>query len=140
MASLILEYLLFVFAAACGIIQLSALYGGLKGLLFFHNNLVTIIVSLAAILISYGLFFGWDTRMDEYIMHTGLEGAQQLYFSTLGILIAVIFTVLLSSILNRHCAFTKLPTNEDEDGIEQLRHGTYYQAIKRSLTSKQRKE
>lgn len=138
MISLTLEYLFFVFVAACGIIQLSVLYGGLKGLLFFRSSILTIIVSLIAILISYGLFFGWDNRMDEYIMHTGLEGAQQLYFSTLGILLAVLFTISLSSILNRHAAFTKLTSDEDEEGIEKLRHRTYFQIIKRSFMSRQR--
>ena len=131
MLQLTLEYLLFVCVATCGVVQVVASHSNLKSLLFFKNRILTYIFAIIATGGSFGLFFGWDSRMDEQIMHTGLEGSQQFGYFLLGAFAGIFVTLLISSLMHR-----KGVANSEEDsgeGLDRLKNSSYFSAIKDSI-------
>lgn len=137
MSSLVLEYILFVALASCGVIQLVVARNKLRGLLFFHNRITTYVFSFLAVGFAYGWFFGWDNRLQEKIMHTGLEGAQQLLYFLVGSLVAVVATVVVSSV--RNMQFRDEMCDGDE-GLERLRKCSYWHAIRDSFSTGKERE
>ena len=131
MTELTLEYILLVCIATCGVIQLAAHYSNLKGLLFSQNRWVTYIISLLAIAGSFGWFFGWDDHMDNNIMHTGLEGVQQLGYFLLSALAGLVITIILSSLVNLRRSAN--PGEEAEGGLDRLKNDNYINALKHSF-------
>jgi hypothetical protein len=132
--SLTSEYLLFVFITSWGVLQLIAAFAQLKGLLFFRKRAITYIVAILAIGGAFGWFFGWDNRLDEKIMHTGLEGRQQFFYFNLAALAALVFTLIVSSIVNSRGIFQSKGREEVEPGLGSLKQMSYFKAIRRSLT------
>jgi hypothetical protein len=131
MSALALEYVLFVFVASCGMVQLVSYRSKLRGLLFFRNRMLTYIFAVLAIGGSFAWFFGWGDRFRDRIMHQGLEGSQQFGYFILGAAVAVVFTVLVSAVINRgECVVSG---NDTEKGLDLLRGCSYLRALKRSL-------
>jgi hypothetical protein len=128
---LTLEYLLFVFIASCGVLQLTAAYSKLKGLLFFQSRIVTCIFALLVIGGAYAWFIGWGTRLQERIMHPGIEGFQQVYCFLLAAVVAIIFTLIISSMINRKSLSKS--GKEEREGLEKLKEENYFKAIRHSL-------
>jgi len=131
--SLTIEYLFFVFIAACGVLQLAAALNQLKGMMFFRKAAASYIFAVLAIGGAFGWFFGWNRRLDVKIMLTGLEGAQQLYYFCLAALAALVFTLIVSSLVNYRSLAKAKPPEETEPGLEALRDRTYSQAIRQSF-------
>lgn len=140
-ARLAWEYSLLVFGAGVGIIQAAAAYNRLKGLLFFpyqaFNTPLRIwpsgyrlgqyfswgyIFALATIAPALVSFFFWNRRNATGI----IEGSQQALFFFLSMTAAMIFTLLLSSIINHWRLRHNQPQGE---GIEALRDITWIQAL-----------
>lgn len=131
--SLTSEYFLFVFIAACGVLQLAAAYSKLKGMMIFKNRIASYIFAFFAIGGAFGWFFGWDNRLDEKIMRTGLEGAQQFYYFSLAALAALAFTLIISSLVNYRRLTKTKQSGEGEEGLDALKEMTYLEAVKRSF-------
>lgn len=151
MSQLKLEYLLFVFVASCGTLQLVAAISKLKGLLFFHKEITGYILAALTIGGAFGWFFAWDNRLQEKIMRTGLEGAQQFYYFILAAFSAVAFTLIISSVVNLISALVASLWKGERDsgrakrstetrfGLDALREMTYLEAIWRSIGKKYQK-
>ncbi len=130
------HYLLFVFIAACGVIQLAAAYSKLWGLLFFKKRVPSYIFAAVAIGGAFGWFFGCDNHMEE-IMHTGLEGAQQVRFFLLATIVAAFFTLILSSVINRGLSSSseqpEVSAGITKEGLDTLREENYLRALLSSI-------
>jgi hypothetical protein len=131
MTQLVLEYILFVAIAACGVLQIAVFYSNLRGLLFFQSRKSTYAFALVCLGGAFGWFFGWDNRLDGEIMHTGVEGAQQFGCFLAGASIGVAATVLISSLVNRRP--TGDASEEPGDGLGRLRNRNYISALRRSF-------
>ena len=64
------QYCVFVFIAVMGMLQLIATCHQVKGMLFVRNKPVTLILSIAAIVLAYWWFFFRDNRIDTVMRST----------------------------------------------------------------------
>ncbi|MEL7561852.1 hypothetical protein [Dehalogenimonas sp. 4OHTPN] len=124
--SLTFEYFLLVFIAGLGFLQFAAMKGGLRGIWLSldlsKNRFYAAVLSFPAML----AFFTWNYRNPVGI----IEGAQQAGLFSLAAALSVLFTIALSSLINRN----KLkPSRKIDAGLEALRSHTYYQIIKAKL-------
>ena len=124
--SLSLDYILFIFIASLGVLQLAASLRGFSRLMLFRTKPLSCTFAAFCLLGSFGWFFGWDDRLDEKIMMTGLEGAQQFFYFALSFFLALVFTLLISSLRWRRLP----PEDKVGEGLEVLRGKTYLQAIR----------
>jgi len=127
------EYTIFVFVASLGFMQLGALGGGLKGLLFFRKPVLTYFFALVTTGSAFYWFFFYGSRIDTIMRQTGLEGKQQFAYFCLGAFLAVVVTLLLTSLVapfRRHVGSAR---EDPGEGLESLTQLSYYEAVKRSL-------
>jgi hypothetical protein len=130
MDKLAVEYFYLVTIAAIGAIQAAVAYNGLKGISFFRQRIFNYLFALLTIGPSMARLFTWNQRNPVGI----IEGAQQFYFFMLALVIAIAFTLIVSSLL-RH---SSLHGNHPQyDGLEALREVTFFQAIWRRYIHKQ---
>ena len=132
------EYLILVFTASVGVLQLVAARTQLKGLLFFQKPLLAYPLSLLLILGSFYWFFQRDSRIDTVMRHTGIEGSGQFYNFCMGAFAALLFTLAVSSLIGllRHRGQQR-NENENSEGLDTLRDMTYYEAVKHGFRSKE---
>lgn len=132
------EYYLFVFIAAVGVLQLVATYRQLKGLAFFQSKILSYIFSILAIGVSFGWFFGWADRIDTVMRRAALEGTQQfVYFNTAAFL-ALVFTLIISSLLYVFRSKSKCHQKANPKGLGALEEISYFEALKLSFKPKGR--
>lgn len=117
---LALEYFLFVFVAALGVLQGAATLSRLYGLSFFPRPWLGYLFAPLAIGGAYAWFFYSEDRN-----RPGIEGIQQTALFSLSVLSALGFTLLLSSLLYRR------PAPSKGSGLEALRQTGYWQARRR---------
>jgi len=126
-SKLALEYTIFTFVAACGVLQLAAVHSGLRGLSFFKRPLAASISGAVVVIGAYVWFFAIENRNVP-----GLEGSQQLGNFTLGASLAIVFTLVVSSILRASMNPAHSESGQGQ-GLDVLRAMTYFQAIKRAI-------
>jgi hypothetical protein len=126
MLKLSFAYSIPVFLAGIGILQAAAAYNNLSGLLFFPKKLLS--YSFAAVMIGMALVIlsTWNLHFEIGI----IEGAQQAGLFFLSMVIALLFTVCLSSLLNRK-RFSRV--NEILNGLEALRSNTFFQVLEQQF-------
>jgi hypothetical protein len=129
MIHLAMQYVALVFVAILGVLQAAAAHNNLQGLLFFkrrwHAYLVTALTTGPAL----GVFFSWN-----YHFATGLiEGSQQAGLCALSGLLALIFTLALSSLIKSRLGTG--PENERR-GLEALNHSSYFSAVRSRISGK----
>ena len=129
------EYFLFVFIASVGVLQLAASYSQLKGLLFFQNKILTYLFALLAIGGSFEWFFGYNNRIDTVMRRVGLEGAQQFLYFNLAVFLALVLTLIVSSVLHAYRHRTQHEQKEYPEGLGALRETSYFESLKHSLRS-----
>lgn len=121
--SLTFEYFILVFVAGLGFLQFAAMKGGLRGIWLSldpsRNRIYAAILSLPPML----AFFTWNYRNPVGI----IEGAQQAGLFSLGAVLSVIFTLVISSLIN-HKGIK--PSGMTAKGLESLKSNTYYQIMK----------
>ncbi len=132
------EFLVFVFIASIGILQLVAVRTQLKGLLFFKRPILAYSLSLLAIGGSYYWFFQRDNRMDTVMRSTGLEGSGMFYNFCLAAFLALVFTLLFSSLISAIRRKAQINCNEHSQGLDALREKSYFEALKCSFRVKGR--
>ena len=123
------DYVIWVFLAATGVIQIASAHAGLTKLLFVRA--MPWAYALGALLIVAG--FVWFFREGaRHIPDTasGINGNEQAARFTLTSLAAGAFTMLTSSLLNRGSGEA---SPGGADGLEALRVHTYLQALTASL-------
>ena len=139
------EYIAFVFMASVGVLQLVGAFTQIKGLLFFRNRALTYLLSFLLIGGSFYWFFVRDDRWDTIMRHTSLEGKQQFLYFCLAVFLAVMFTLVASSLLaalrarrqNKDMTNPGQTTDPDPgEGLDKLKEVSYLEALKRSFRSK----
>lgn len=123
---LIVEYTIFVFVAATGVIQVAAAYNNLRGIVFLRRRLPSAILGVLIALGSFLWFFMSDNRNQR-----GLEGTQQLAFFLLGTFVAIVFTLAASSLIN-WCMRPGDTGANPKEGLNSLEEMNYFRALKTS--------
>lgn len=125
------DYVVWVFLAATGVIQIAAAHAGLMKLLFIRARPWACALGLLLVVAGFAWFFREGAR---HVPDTaaGINGNEQAARFTLTCLAAGAFTMLVSSALNFRPAEASL---DDAEGLEALRRRTYVQALTASLKS-----
>ena len=123
------DYVLFIFLASLGVVQLAALKNGLKGLYFIRIPLLNFVAALALVVGSFVWFFVSEPR-NLPDTGGGLDGNQQAMFSVAAAVGAVLFTLATTSLLN-----AGLGRGEDGrgTGLQALRRTNYFIALRRTM-------
>ncbi|MDO8473877.1 MAG: hypothetical protein Q7T05_08725 [Dehalococcoidia bacterium] len=139
------DYFLLIFVTSCGLLQGVFAYTGRVGLQFFVRRALAYVF---AVVCSVGAFLWFFTRPNYDLPPRILEGSQQTTTFMMGAVAAVVFSVLLSSLINRRRRF---PVSQvgDIQGLDDLKYNTYFRTfpamgrdllgLVRSLVSKARK-
>ncbi len=124
-----LDYVIFVFVAALGVLQMAAAYNALRGLLFIRNKPLAFVAGLAAATLSFLWFFLSEPRS---ISDTegGLDGNQMAGLFALAWGSALVLTLLLSSLRNRGMGASG---QRPGPGLDALRETTYLKALQSTL-------
>ncbi len=126
-----LDYFVFVFIAALGVLQLVAVYAGLRGLLLIPFRRLAVVVGLSAVVLAFLWFFLSEPR-NVSDTEGGLDGNQMAGYFALGAGTATVLTFLLSSVINRSLAkASRLPG----PGLDALRETTYWAVIAGTVRS-----
>jgi chromate transport protein ChrA len=132
------QYYLFVFVAAVGVLQLVAAYRQWSGLSFFRNRTLSYLFSFLTVVGSFVWFFGWENRMDTAMRRAALEGAQQfVYFNTAAFL-ALVFTLIVSSLLFVYRKRTQPRRKAYPQGFGALGEISYLEALRLSFGPQRR--
>ena len=123
------EYLLLVFVACCGVLQLAAAFGGLRGMLIAGDRRFSTVVGLALVAGALVWFF-WEGGRNLPDTGGGIAGASQFYLFMLGGFLALLITFLFTSLTN---ISRKAPVDTTE-GLPSLKETTYLNALTRNLS------
>jgi len=127
LASVYWDYFVLVMVAAFGVIQSVVTRNGLTGLsLFRGRRRLADLFGGVFVALAYGWFF---TSGDRNI--PGLEGFQLFYMFLVGVLAALLLTLILTSLVNAAYLGRADAVSADGTepvGLERLRHRTYFQA------------
>jgi len=124
--TLSIKYCLAVFIAGLGLYQLAAMRNGLRGLLFFRKKRYSFLFASFTLIPSLYYFFTWNYRNVTGI----IEGNQQAGLFVLSMFVALLFTLCVSSLLNR--LQFQLSTHLVK-GLEVLKADTFFHAVRRSI-------
>ena len=127
--SFILDYLLFVFIAAFGALQMAAACGPLPGLLLIRSRPLAFGSGLVITVAAFLLFFMTEPR-NISDTEGGLNGNQTAGLFTLGAGSALILTLVLSSISNRALGKGQ---QQYSPGLDALKETTYFNALTTTL-------
>lgn len=120
------RYSLFVFIAVTGILQAASSYNNLQGLSFFKKKLTGYLFAVLTTGGALTAFFTWN-----YWLPTGIiQGSQQFALFILSTLLALIFTLAVSSAV-KHSNF-KLVISPTE-GIESLKNTTIFRIWRKKV-------
>ncbi len=134
------QYYLFVFVASVGVLQLVAAYRRWSGLSFFRNRILSYLFSTLAITGSFVWFFGWENRIDTAMRRAALEGAQQfVYFNTAAFL-ALVLTLIVSSLLSTRRKRTQSREKGLPQGFGALAEISYFEALRLSFGERSRSD
>ena len=123
MLILAFKYSILVFLAVCAILQLAAVHNNLRGLQFVKNRGLAISISLVVLIGTIAVFFTWN-----YINAVGvIEGSQQAEFFAISGTLALLFSLLVSSLINR-----SMPTQgtSAKSSLQALENATFLQLLR----------
>ncbi len=130
-----LQYLFLIIGGCLGVYQIAAAAGGFKGMSFFTNPNVTFVVGFVILGITYVLFFSFgDLEMNANDAAV-VEGHEQLLLFFAGAFLALVATVLISSLVN----YRGVNSGDEPvigEGIEDLKGRTVFQAFTYRLRSR----
>lgn len=129
MSPFLADYLIFVFWATTGAIQVGASFGRFEGVLLVRHALAARAIGLALTAGAIAWFFLSEDRNINDI-HGGLDAGLQGMGFFGGATVAVIATLGLTSLLNLRMRGSK---PEASEGLEALRKTTYFEAVRRDL-------
>ena len=125
-----LDYFLFALVASVGVLQLAAAYSRLYGLLFLNRSL-SAALGLALVVGAFIWFFASEPRN---IPDTagGLDGNQQAILFTAAVGVALVVTLLASSLRHR----SMVGSDEQAQGLEALRDANYLRVLVKGLRAR----
>ena len=121
-----LDYLVFVFIAALGVLQVVAAYSALRGILLIRPRAMAFIIGTAVTALAFLWFFLSEPR-NVSDAEGGLDGNQMAGLFAVGAGSALVLTLLLSSISNRSLAKSD---HQCDEGLDALRETTYLKALR----------
>ena len=124
------NYCLLVFIGVVGVLQLAAAHNNLRSLLFFPRRGYTAGFAALAIGLALFAFLTWND-FNKIIV----EGSQQTGSFLFSAGIALVFTLVFSSVLNSRRVGNG---NTAQEGLDALRDCTYYQALRNHRNGKGR--
>lgn len=131
MSAFFIDYLIFVFLFALGVIQIAASLSGLIGILFFRKPLVSRILGLVIIITAISWFYlSSDRNLND--VYGGLDANDQSGLFALGVIAALFTTLVISSVTNMVRLNNDTMFSENE-GLASLRRYTYYVALSKNL-------
>jgi len=122
------EYTLMAFVASLGVLQAGAARAKLWGLLFFRREASAYIFAALSIVGAFSWFFRVNRNIPDF--EGGLAGGQQFLCFSAAVLLAIIFTILLSSLIKGGKGQSSSQV-EGGQGLDVLREMTYFEAIRR---------
>jgi phosphate/sulfate permease len=122
------NYFLMVFLAVIGVIQLAAVYNNFRGLLFFPVKILSLIFGIIAVGMALAGFFFWYDIYDIVV-----EGAQQTGSFVFSAGMGIVFTLVLSSLVNHRRFNSGKP---QRDGMDNLQESTFFQAVRNNGNKK----
>ncbi len=129
MFSFATDYTILVFFATVGVVQIAASLQGLNGLLLLGNRKASRVAGAVVIATAFVWFFSTgDRNINDY--EGGLDANTQALFFFFGAFSALVFTLLVSSLVNRRMDG---PGPGSRVGLESLRGTTYLRALTHSL-------
>ena len=123
---LYLEYCGPVLIAGIGVLQAAAAYNNLSGLRFFRSKGISYTFSILALIPAGYYFFTWNQQRANGV----IEGSQQAACFSLSIFLALLFTLLISSLINHK---TLHQDDVMEEGLNALHKTTYFRAIRQLM-------
>jgi hypothetical protein len=124
--ALSLWYCLLVFIAVVGLIQTAAVHNNLKGISFFRSRYHAYVFATLTIGGSLFALFTWN-----YWYETGIiEGSQQFGLFAASASLALIITLLVSSVIN-HAAVRQVVIHVN--GLESLKTATFIHVMRNRL-------
>ncbi len=133
--SLTAEYVSWVFAASCGVLQVAVAYSRLRGLCFFERPLWGYVFGSLVAAASFGWFFGTSDRNAVGFPYQTPQQTQVGYVAV-ALLLALLFTLIVSSVAKGRRLSRSIDAGK---GLESLGQATYFQVI-RHLFRKRRTE
>ena len=126
-----LDYFVFVFIAALGVLQMVAAYSALRGLLFIRVRPLAFLIGSATTALAFLWFFLSEPR-NISDQEGGLDGNQMAGLFAVAAGSALILTLLVSSVSNRSLGASGQRFNS---GLDALRETTYLKALISTLKS-----
>jgi len=124
------DYILFIFLASLGVVQLAALKNRLKGLCFIRIPVLNLALALALVAGSFLWFFISEPR-NLPDTGDGLDGNQQAMYSVAAAISAVLFSLAATSLINLGI---HRGGDRHESGLQAMRCATYFSALRRTLS------
>ena len=124
-----LDYSIFVFIAALGVLQMAAAYSALWGLLFIKLRRVAFALGLLTACAAFLWFFLSEPR-NLSDTEGGLDGNQMAGLFSVAAGLALILTILVSSAIGRSMMADGQRTSP---GLDALRETTYLHALRTTL-------
>lgn len=123
------DYFLLVFVSTIGVIQLSASFGGLRGLLVFKSPVAARFLGIILVVAAMVIFFATEDRiLNDF--KGGLDANTQALFFFLGVMAGGAVTFIGSSLINIRM---KDADASPGSGLDALRDTNYLRALALSL-------
>ena len=120
-----LDYFVFVFVAALGVLQAVAAYSDLRGLLLIRSRPLAFFLGLAAASLAFIWFFASEPR-NLPDTQGGLDGNQSAGLFAVAAGSALLLTLLFPSVVNRSLGTRGQPL---DPGLDALRETTFLKAL-----------
>ena len=124
-----LDYFIFVFIAALGVLQMVAAHASLRGLLFVKVRAMAFLIGLAVTTLAFLWFFLSEPRNISEA-EGGLDGNQMAGFFAVAAGSALVLTLLVSSLVSRSMRGNG---PQSTSGLDALRETTYLKALLSTL-------
>lgn len=124
------QYCGYVFIAFAGMLQLVAARWGFHGISFFRNRIWGYVFGTIAIVAAFVWFFTFTgLKLSEPTFDT----PPQLLWSSVSVACAILFTLAVSSLVNKKMSISEQESGDDEIGLDMLKRKTYWSAIRHYL-------
>lgn len=124
------QYCGYVFISFVGMIQLIAARWGFHGISFFHNRVWGYVSGTIAIVAAFVWFFTF-TGLD--LSKPTFDVPPQLLWLAVSVACAILFTLAVSSLVNRRMNPPTRESSTNEAGLDTLKRKSYWVAIARHL-------
>ena len=121
------QYFLLVFVASCGVLQGVFTYRRVAGLQFFRNPALGYAFAAIAFVSAFVWFFSGGDRNTLPV----LEGGQQTGMFITGSAAAILFTLSLSSLINRGRIVGQSSPEDTDAGLGDLKRMTWVECFSR---------